>query len=497
MEKKVLQDSFDLVKRGLTPFGDKWLKKFEEEVFIYGINIVRLGRDCLEEDLFFIKDSINKGFLDIEINHAGINCRKMDLDEMNIFSECIPKSFELLIKTMQVFGNVNYLCCRAFTILLSYFAAYIFQELNVPTSLDNVRSYGRYIRNLDQYLKEMTPEELMKSEEVQDSQEPTEIYIQINGKSFDEVFDSGNNIIDPEISELLSENEEENTEDDENEEEENTQQSNQDTLEDNLNKLDELIGLQEVKKQVKTLMNLALVQKEREKRNLKSIQTSQHLVFVGNPGTGKTTVARLLGSIFHNIGILSKGYVVEVDRSELIGEYVGHTAVKTQKVIDSAIGGILFIDEAYSITASDSNNDFGPEAIAVLLKEMEDKRDDFIVIVAGYPNEMSKFINSNPGLKSRFKKTIMFEDYSAEELFQILQKLCKENGFELHQDVKEKLIDKFQEEIDKKSDNFANARYVRNVFEKAIENQANRIVYDGEIEDDELTTLYLVDFDKQ
>lgn len=205
-------------------------------------------------------------------------------------------------------------------------------------------------------------------------------------------------------------------------------------------------------------------------------------------------MARLLGSIYHNIGILSKGHVVEVDRSELIGEYVGHTAIKTQKVIDSAIGGILFIDEAYSLTTFDSESDYGPETIAVLLKEMEDKRDDFVVIVAGYPKEMEKFIHSNPGLKSRFKKTIMFNDYSANELFLILEKLCEENGYELDSSVQEKLVEIFQNEIDKKN-NFANARYIRNVFEKAVENQANRIVSDCKINGDELILLCAEDFD--
>lgn len=219
------------------------------------------------------------------------------------------------------------------------------------------------------------------------------------------------------------------------------------------------------------------------------------MVFIGNPGTGKTTVARLIGNIYHNIVILSKGHVVEVDRSELIGEYVGHTAVKTQKAIDSAIGGVLFIDEAYSITSSGSPNDFGPEAIAILLKEMEDKRDDLVVIVAGYPKEMEKFINSNPGLKSRFKKTILFEDYDAKELFQIFEKLCEDNGYILSEGMDKALLNKFQEEINSRKTNFANARYVRNVFEKAIENQANRIIQDGEIDSDDLITLSIEDFD--
>lgn len=193
--------------------------------------------------------------------------------------------------------------------------------------------------------------------------------------------------------------------------------------------LDELVGLQGVKAEVTSLTNLIRVRRMRQERGIAVPETSQHLVFTGNPGTGKTTVARMIGKIYHALGYLSKGHCVEVDRSELVAGYVGQTAIKTQETIDKAMGGVLFIDEAYSLFVDKSENDFGREAIETLLKEMEDHRDDFVVIVAGYNEPMKKFINSNPGLKSRFNKYVHFPDYTGKELLDIFMLLMKKNQY--------------------------------------------------------------------
>jgi len=198
------------------------------------------------------------------------------------------------------------------------------------------------------------------------------------------------------------------------------------------------------------------------------------MVFSGNPGTGKTTIARILGEVYKDVGVLSKGHVVEVDRSGLVGEYIGHTAVKTQEKINEAIGGILFIDEAYSLVKE--GRDFGQEAIDTLLKAMEDNRNNFIVIVAGYTELMQKFIDSNPGLKSRFTKYVNFPDYSADELVQIFLKMCEEYDFKLTDQAEKVMRDKIYAMEATKDKNFANARDVRNLFEEVVTRQASRLV---------------------
>ena len=201
------------------------------------------------------------------------------------------------------------------------------------------------------------------------------------------------------------------------------------TLDDLLAELNGLVGLNTVKQDVNSLIHLQEVCRIRKERGMKTIPVSNHLVFYGNPGTGKTTVARLLAKIYHAMGILSKGQLVEVDRSGLVAGYVGQTAIKVQEVVQSALGGILFIDEAYTLTSSDSGNDYGQEAVDILLKAMEDNREDFIVIVAGYPALMQRFIDSNPGLRSRFNKYIDFVDYTVPELLQIFVVMCENNGY--------------------------------------------------------------------
>ena len=238
--------------------------------------------------------------------------------------------------------------------------------------------------------------------------------------------------------------------------------------------LDALVGLDDVKKDIKSLMNLVKIRKLREENNLPNTSMSLHMVFTGNPGTGKTTVARLLAKLYAAMGVLTKGQLVEVDRSGLVAGYVGQTALKTQEVIKSALGGVLFIDEAYSLS-SGGEQDFGREAIETILKGMEDNRNDLIVIVAGYTGPMKTFICSNPGLESRFNKYFFFPDYTGDQLFKIFEIDCKKNGYKMNAEAEETAKKLFEEMYDTRNENFGNGRDVRNFFEDTVVRQANRL----------------------
>lgn len=243
--------------------------------------------------------------------------------------------------------------------------------------------------------------------------------------------------------------------------------------EDPMETLDKLIGLDKIKEDVKELAAFAKVQKDRKDAGMKTVPISMHLVFTGNPGTGKTTVARILAKIYKNIGVLPTGQLVETDRSGLVAGYVGQTAIKTQGMISKAMGGVLFIDEAYALSQKDDA--FGQEAIDTLLKAMEDHRDELVVIVAGYTEPMEKFINSNPGLKSRFNKYFEFPDYTSDELIEIFKLDCKKYDYTIDDDTLKHVRELIAARRLVSLDNFANAREVRNLFETIITNQARRV----------------------
>ena len=235
------------------------------------------------------------------------------------------------------------------------------------------------------------------------------------------------------------------------------------------------IGLAAVKKEVENLINMAMVYQMRREHGLPNTDMSLHMVFSGNPGTGKTMIARFMARVYHSLGILSKGQLIEVDRSGLVAGYIGQTAIKTAKVLESAMGGVLFIDEAYTLT-SKSENDFGLEAVDTILKAMEDNRDDLVVIVAGYTELMEEFVDSNPGLRSRFNKYLDFADYTAEEMCAIFTLQCKKSQYTLDPDA-ERLLTEYFGAVSEAAGEFGNARGVRNTFEKVLTAQANRIAH--------------------
>ncbi|MCR4582011.1 MAG: AAA family ATPase [Prevotella sp.] len=266
----------------------------------------------------------------------------------------------------------------------------------------------------------------------------------------------------------------------------------QEALEENpYEELNGLIGLEAVKEEIHSLANFARVQQARKEKGLKTPKLSFHLVFTGSPGTGKTTVARIIARIYKDLGILKRGHTVECDRSDLVAKYMGQTAIKTNHVIDSALNGVLFIDEAYSLTPENATQDYGLEAISTLLKRMEDDRDKLVVIIAGYPEEMKRFINANPGLQSRFTRYINFPDYTGQELFDIFTKVyMKKNQYALADDGAADLLrQRLDHAVSTKGKNFGNARYARNVFEKAIQMQANRLSGIKDATEQQLTEL--------
>jgi hypothetical protein len=255
--------------------------------------------------------------------------------------------------------------------------------------------------------------------------------------------------------------------------------------------LNDLVGLDNIKEEVKTLANFLKVQKIREERGLAKTTVSLHAVFCGPPGTGKTTIARLMSRIYEGLGFLQKGHLVETDRAGIVAGYIGQTAKRVEEVVNSALDGVLFVDEAYALIprGDGGGRDFGQEAVDALLKRMEDNRDRLVVIVAGYTDEMTTFVESNPGLKSRFNRYFYFNDYEPEELLAIFEKMAEKSHFRLTDATRETLLKVFEELYVRRDRTFGNARVARNLFEKSIERQANRLAVLSSLSDEVLTTL--------
>lgn len=255
-----------------------------------------------------------------------------------------------------------------------------------------------------------------------------------------------------------------------------------------------LVGLDEVKHVIKEIYAWIIINKKREEQGLKAGKQVLHMMFKGNPGTGKTTVARLIGKLFHKVNVLSKGHLIECERADLVGEYIGHTAQKTRDVIKKALGGILFIDEAYSLGRG-GEKDFGKEAIDTLVKHMEDKQHDFVLILAGYSREMDNFLSLNPGLESRFPIIIEFPDYSIDQLMEIGKRMVKEKEYILSHDAERKMREHLFHAKSSFTTNsrFSNGRYIRNIIEKSIRAQAMRLLVNEQYERNELMTLRSLD----
>ncbi|MFB5281634.1 stage V sporulation protein K [Peribacillus sp. Hz7] len=258
--------------------------------------------------------------------------------------------------------------------------------------------------------------------------------------------------------------------------------------------LETLVGMEEMKKLIKEIYAWIYVNKKREERGLKAGRQALHMMFKGNPGTGKTTVARLIGKLFHKMNVLTKGHLIEAERADLVGEYIGHTAQKTRDLVKKALGGILFIDEAYSLGRG-GEKDFGKEAIDTLVKHMEDKQHEFILILAGYSREMDYFLSLNPGLLSRFPLVVEFPDYTTDQLMEIADLMLEEREYVISRDAERKLrehlvvLRSLQGPV-----SFSNGRYIRNVIEKAIRTQAMRLLHEDSYDKADLMTLRSQDF---
>ncbi|MFN5786126.1 MAG: AAA family ATPase [Flavobacteriia bacterium] len=269
----------------------------------------------------------------------------------------------------------------------------------------------------------------------------------------------------------------------------------EENIEDVLAELESFTGMDGIKKDVRSLINLLKIQKQRENQGLSVVKPSLHMVFTGPPGTGKTTVARIMGRVFKALGVLENGHIIETDRSGLVAGYVGQTAIKVDEIVQKSLNGILFIDEAYTLSPSDGQDSFGQEAIDTLLKRMEDNRDSLVVIVAGYEEEMQRFIESNPGFKSRFNKYISFDDYKPEELKEIFLSIVKKNKYKASDELVQKIHSRFSELYNSRTKSFGNGRVVRNLFEKIVENQSNRLAsVETALTEDDLQTLLAEDF---
>lgn len=366
-----------------------------------------------------------------------------------------------------------------------------------------LKNHGEYIKNLQSYLEKQGVARKKKTDSTKSESTKSSAAKEVDYPSLDSIVENlasdnllktstnasnvqSNDFIQSEQSELKEELSPTS-------ETPQTKKPDFEAVERLLKELNELIGLEKVKEEINSLVNLAKIQQLRKERGLPNTELSLHMVFSGNPGTGKTTVARMLSQIYFELGLLSKGHLVETERSNLVGGYVGQTAIKTKEVVESAYGGILFIDEAYTLTSNKGNSDFGQEAVDTLLKLMEDNRDKIVVIVAGYTDLMEEFLASNPGLKSRFNKFIYFNDYTPEELTKIYEMRCDKHQFKLTDEARTKIVAYFTQKCFAKEENFANAREARNLFERTITAQANRLAQMNDLTNEQLMCIEAVD----
>ena len=463
---KLILSSLENTYPGVRALGHSLVSQYETEILTYLLYLAQSAGGCNEKRAHFINVLLTRNFSAEDYNDL---IKRLDLAGQN-FSNLVPVCLKAARNADEKSGNTKL-------------------EHTLIRAFDRIGECARLYSDSDNPLEEMDQRiyTLMLSNWMQNEHNKAAL------ASLDDSL-SKQLPLKPQTS-VPDENRQ--TQVTESAEVEEQPAQPEQSVEEILEELNSLVGLEAVKEDVTSLINLLKIRKIRRERDMKDIPVSMHLVFTGNPGTGKTTVARILARLYKALGALSKGQLVEVDRPELVGGYVGQTAIKTQEVCDSALGGVLFIDEAYSLSSGKDKSDFGYEAINTLLVEMENHRDDLAVIVAGYPDLMEQFLQSNPGLKSRFNKFIQFEDYTGKELMEIFEKQCSSNGYQLTEEARSKAAQIFDEMYQNRDDSFANGRSVRNFFEKVMVRQANRLAAQDEISDEELLTLQAADLDPE
>ena len=480
---------------------------------------LRYSLDTINESFNKLCDSLNikfeKNIVEVSLAQFLLNVSIKNHSEVWVPDEDIAK-IEGYLNFKIVFKNENAILAQlkenhVATPLIFYFLDYVYEIDHEKYDMENyyailslfssialdvnnnfvderkkeideykIRIYNIYIESIKWHITNLQPIQ----REIDEAITNLNNFCKYVNDIIDEKYSNKNNVDDEDSDENYRSN--------------NSDNEEEESVESILEELNTYIGLSKVKEEVSQLVDLIQMRKKREEKGLKNPQMTYHLCFMGNPGTGKTTVARIIAKLYKALGIVKKGHLVEVSRQDLVGEYVGQTATKAKKVIKKAYDGILFIDEAYSLSNKTGSNDYGKEAIEVLLKEMEDHRDKLVVIVAGYDNLMIEFLSSNPGLESRFNTFIHFEDYSPSELVKIIETISLKNDYVIDEKCKEYLEKSFASVCEEKNEDFANARYARNLFENAVKNQASRVAkLSSDVEIEKLKELTIEDFESE